>query len=119
MSQPDAPAVPLVPLPAATVTLVRDSVSGPEVLMMQRNLKSKFVPGAYIFPGGALDAEDDAPALRLAREGGHHAPRALAGGHEGAGEVDVQHPLEFRDLDVGGQADAVHAGVSDYAVDRT
>jgi len=39
-------------------------VSGPEVLMMQRNLKSKFVPGAYIFPGGALDAEDDAPALQ-------------------------------------------------------
>ena len=64
MSQPDVPAVPLVPLPAATVTLVRDSVSGPEVLMMQRNLKSKFVPGAYIFPGGALDAEDDAPALQ-------------------------------------------------------
>lgn len=64
MSQPDAPAVPLVPLPAATVTLVRDSLSGPEVLMMQRNLKSKFVPGAYIFPGGALDAEDDAPALQ-------------------------------------------------------
>ena len=29
----------IVPLPAATVTLVRDGARGPEVLMMQRNLK--------------------------------------------------------------------------------
>ena len=54
----------IVPLPAATVTLVRDSLQGPEVLMMQRNLKSGFVPGAHVFPGGALDEEDDAPELR-------------------------------------------------------
>ena len=53
--------VEIVPLPAATVTLVRDSARGPEVLMMQRNLKSGFVPGAHIFPGGALDEEDEAP----------------------------------------------------------
>ena len=53
----------IIPLPAATVTLVRDSTRGPEVLMMQRNLKSGFVPGAHIFPGGALDQEDDAPEL--------------------------------------------------------
>jgi len=54
---PNVPNVPKVPiaLPAATLTLVRDGVSGPEVLMMQRNLKSKFVPGAYIFPGGRYD----------------------------------------------------------------
>ena len=54
----------IVPLPAATVTLVRDGARGPEVLMMQRNLKSGFVPGAHIFPGGALDAEDEAPELQ-------------------------------------------------------
>jgi len=54
----------IVPLPAATVTLVRDSARGPEVLMMQRNLKSGFVPGAHIFPGGALDQADDLPELR-------------------------------------------------------
>ncbi len=52
----------LVPIPSATVTLVRDSNAGLEVLMMQRNLSSGFVPGAYVFPGGALDAEDDLPA---------------------------------------------------------
>jgi 8-oxo-dGTP pyrophosphatase MutT (NUDIX family) len=54
----------IVPLPAATVTLVRDSAHGPEVLMMRRNLQSGFVPGAHVFPGGALDNEDDAPELR-------------------------------------------------------
>jgi 8-oxo-dGTP pyrophosphatase MutT (NUDIX family) len=54
----------IIPLPAATVTLVRDSAQGPEVLMMQRNLKSGFVPGAHVFPGGALDDEDGAPALQ-------------------------------------------------------
>ena len=53
----------IIPLPAATVTLVRDSARGPEVLMMQRNLNSGFVPGAHVFPGGALDKEDDAPEL--------------------------------------------------------
>ena len=54
----------IIPLPAATVTLVRDSARGPEVLMMRRNLQSGFVPGAHVFPGGALDEADDAPALR-------------------------------------------------------
>jgi 8-oxo-dGTP pyrophosphatase MutT (NUDIX family) len=53
----------LVPLPAATVTLVRDGAEGPEVLMMQRNLNSGFVPGAHVFPGGALDDADNASDL--------------------------------------------------------
>ena len=50
--------VPLVPRPAATVTLVRDTPGGFEVLMMQRNFQSVFMPGAYVFPGGAVDAHD-------------------------------------------------------------
>ena len=54
----------IAPIPSATVTLVRDAARGPEVLLMQRNLQSGFVPGAYVFPGGALDAGDDASAAR-------------------------------------------------------
>ena len=54
----------IAPIPSATVTLVRDAAHGPEVLLMQRNLQSGFVPGAYVFPGGALDSGDDAPAAR-------------------------------------------------------
>ena len=54
----------LVPLPAATVTLVRDGAEGPEVLMMQRNLNSGFVPGAQAlawkqWPGMAMNPEFD------------------------------------------------------------
>ncbi len=47
-----------VPMPSATVTIVRDALRGIEVLMMKRNLKSGFVPGMYVFPGGGLDDTD-------------------------------------------------------------
>lgn len=41
--------------------LVRDR-SGLEVFMLRRNLRSVFVAGAYVFPGGAVDALDADPA---------------------------------------------------------
>ena len=37
--------------------LVRDA-PGLEVFMLRRNLRSVFVAGAYVFPGGAVDSED-------------------------------------------------------------
>lgn len=49
---------PLIPLPAATVTLVRDGSQGFEVLMMKRNEKSAWVPGRYLFPGGSVEPSD-------------------------------------------------------------
>jgi len=55
------PRAPRVPLPASTVTLVRHAAGGYEVLMLRRNLKSGFVPGQYLFPGGAVDVADHAP----------------------------------------------------------
>lgn len=59
LQQPGSVARPVAPaLPAATVTIVRDAGSSVEVLMMRRNLKSGFVPGMYVFPGGGLDDED-------------------------------------------------------------
>ncbi len=48
----------LTPLPASTVVLVRDSARGLEVLLMQRNLQSGFMPGMHLFPGGAIDEAD-------------------------------------------------------------
>lgn len=50
----------IIPLPAATVILVRDARAGLEVLLLQRNHQSGFMPGMFLFPGGALDAEDAA-----------------------------------------------------------
>ncbi|MES2977123.1 MAG: MBL fold metallo-hydrolase [Pseudomonadota bacterium] len=43
---------------AATVLLLRDSTDGLEVLMTRRSAKASFAPGAYVFPGGGIDAAD-------------------------------------------------------------
>jgi 8-oxo-dGTP pyrophosphatase MutT (NUDIX family) len=53
----------IAPLPAATVTLVRDAPLGLEVLMLQRSMSLAFMPGVYVFPGGGLDPGDSAPEL--------------------------------------------------------
>lgn len=55
--------VPVTPLPAATVTLVRDSPRGLEVLMLQRSHSLRFMPGAHVFPGGGLDPADGSPEM--------------------------------------------------------
>ncbi|HSE00861.1 MAG TPA: hypothetical protein VLB72_09025, partial [Burkholderiales bacterium] len=54
----------ITPQPAATLMLVRDALHGLEVLMLQRSQALAFMPGVHVFPGGALDAADDSPALR-------------------------------------------------------
>jgi glyoxylase-like metal-dependent hydrolase (beta-lactamase superfamily II)/8-oxo-dGTP pyrophosphatase MutT (NUDIX family) len=46
------------PRPAATVLLLRETPSAPEVFMLQRTSTAAFLPGAYVFPGGALDPDD-------------------------------------------------------------
>jgi glyoxylase-like metal-dependent hydrolase (beta-lactamase superfamily II)/8-oxo-dGTP pyrophosphatase MutT (NUDIX family) len=43
---------------AATVLLLRDTPEGLEVLMTRRSSKASFVPGAFVFPGGGIDAAD-------------------------------------------------------------
>jgi 8-oxo-dGTP pyrophosphatase MutT (NUDIX family) len=40
------------------VLALRDGPKGFEVLMLRRNLNSDFVGGAYVFPGGGVDALD-------------------------------------------------------------
>jgi recombination protein RecT len=49
---------PAVPRPAATVLLLRDTPQGLELLMTRRSPGASFAPGAYVFPGGAIDAAD-------------------------------------------------------------
>ncbi|MDE2607251.1 MAG: MBL fold metallo-hydrolase [Burkholderiales bacterium] len=51
---------PAVPRPAATVLLLRDTAAGLEVLMTRRSATASFAPGAYVFPGGGIDAADAA-----------------------------------------------------------
>ena len=51
--------------PAATTLVVRDGPDGLEVLMVRRSPQASFMPGAYVFPGGAVDAADGALAAQL------------------------------------------------------
>lgn len=44
--------------PAATLALTRDTADGLEVLLLQRTWDAVFLPGYYVFPGGAVDAGD-------------------------------------------------------------
>ena len=48
---------PVTPRPSATVLLVRGSKPW-ELLLMRRPGGADFAPGAYVFPGGAVHAED-------------------------------------------------------------
>jgi 8-oxo-dGTP pyrophosphatase MutT (NUDIX family) len=51
-----------VAAPAATVVVLRDGEVGLEVLLARRSSKLKFHGGAWVFPGGRIDAEDYADA---------------------------------------------------------
>ncbi|MGH2727693.1 MAG: NUDIX hydrolase, partial [Actinomycetota bacterium] len=54
----DPPENPAPPRDSATVMLVRDGAQGLEVFMLERHLQSDFAGGAYVFPGGTIDARD-------------------------------------------------------------
>jgi 8-oxo-dGTP pyrophosphatase MutT (NUDIX family) len=53
---------PAVPRPAATVILLRrggkHSERGLQILLVQRNPEARFMPGVWVFPGGAVDSAD-------------------------------------------------------------
>ena len=46
------------PRPAATVVVLRDSSTGPEVFMVRRHADTAFMGGAHVFPGGRVDRAD-------------------------------------------------------------
>ncbi|TAM62148.1 hypothetical protein EPN52_01065 [bacterium] len=54
---------PLVPRPAATIMVVRPRDGRLQVFMLRRSAASAFVPDAYVFPGGALEALDSDDAI--------------------------------------------------------
>jgi len=51
--------VPTKPRQAATVLVVRGGSERLEVLLAQRTPKARFMGGAWVFPGGAVDADDE------------------------------------------------------------
>ncbi|MEW2917774.1 NUDIX hydrolase [Ruegeria sp. ANG10] len=48
---------------AATVIVLRNSMTEPSILMGQRGAKAVFMPNKFVFPGGAVDAEDSSVPL--------------------------------------------------------
>jgi len=55
----------VVPVPAATILLLRETRASPEVLMIQRSVRSEFLPDLYVFPGGRVDEPDHELADRI------------------------------------------------------
>ena len=102
---------PATPRPAATVILLRRGGKHAdrelEVLLVQRNPEARFMPGVWVFPGGAVDAADgdgertpiaSAAARELAEEAGIEVERRrarplLALDHAADRADPLRHPL--------------------------
>lgn len=54
------------PRAASSVLLLRDGTDEVEILFVRRAKELKFMGGAWVFPGGALEEEDGDPAEELA-----------------------------------------------------
>ena len=86
------PRVPATLRPAATVLLLRDAPNGLEVLMTRRSMTASFAPGAYVFPGGGIDAADAAAhgqSTRRANQSDLHLTQAIAAIRESFEELGV------------------------------
>ena len=95
--------------PAATVLLLRDGDQGVEVLMTRRSMTASFAPGAYVFPGGGIDAADGSAHAHSTRRAGQsdlHLTQAIAAIRESFEELGV---LLAR------HADGRHVNTSDIA----
>ena len=87
------PRTPVAPRPAATLMWLRDTASGPEVLMTRRSPNASFLPGVFVFPGGRID-DADADAADLAGPAAAalpHLPAAMAALRESFEELGVLH----------------------------
>ena len=67
-----------VPRVATSVIVMRDSDSGPEALLVQRNPGARFMGGAWVFPGGAVHGDDTDAAATGIRETEEEAGIVLA-----------------------------------------
>jgi len=72
-----------VTAPAATVILLRDSAAGPEALLLRRNSTLAFHGGAWVFPGGRVDAGDN-------RDDGDQAAARRAAAREAREEAGIE-----------------------------
>jgi len=86
------PRAPAPLLSAATVLLLRDGPEGLEVLMTKRSMNASFAAGAFVFPGGGIDAADaraHAQAKRRATQSDLHLTQAIAAIRESFEELGI------------------------------
>jgi 8-oxo-dGTP pyrophosphatase MutT (NUDIX family) len=57
--------MPVNPVPAATMILLRDGPVSPQVLMIKRHARSEYLPDMYVFPGGRVDLQDSTLSDRI------------------------------------------------------
>ncbi|MEO6322445.1 MAG: NUDIX hydrolase [Polaromonas sp.] len=69
--------------PAATVVMLRDAPRGLEVFLMKRHTLSDVLGGAYVFPGGKVDAADAELDMAV------HLDQPLQALHAGLNEADI------------------------------
>lgn len=81
---------PTVPRLAATVILLRGEDSSLEVVLVQRNPAARFMGGAWVFPGGAVHAEDGEGEQAL-----RHAALRELGEEAGIDRIDPQALIPF------------------------
>jgi 8-oxo-dGTP pyrophosphatase MutT (NUDIX family) len=83
-----------IAIPASTVALLRDVEGGVEVCMLRRPDRSSFAPGAFVFPGGAVDAADGAGdaayAVAAVREVLEEVGILIGGSADGTGDDDLR-----------------------------
>jgi 8-oxo-dGTP pyrophosphatase MutT (NUDIX family) len=81
--------------PAATVVVLRDRSTGPEVFMVRRHEDTAFMGGAHVFPGGRVDAADHGGSEAWC-DGIAHAVQQIAS--LPAGEAVAYHVAAAREL---------------------
>jgi 8-oxo-dGTP pyrophosphatase MutT (NUDIX family) len=73
----------VTPVPAATVLVLRDGTSGPEVLMLHRQKSLAAFGGYWVFPGGKVDEADRRYAAWLRTAAEDDLEAAMLGAEEG------------------------------------
>lgn len=59
----------VIPRPASTLILTRDTASGLQVFLMQRSHQAVFMPGFFVFPGGVVEQVDASDSMRSLCQG--------------------------------------------------
>src|SRR5262245_46404077 len=88
-----AAAAAVTPRPASTTLVVRDGAHGLQVLMLRRSAQATFMPGAHVFPGGAVDAADDTAEAEAACDETRATLAARIGTVTGVGELALAHAV--------------------------